>query len=210
MIRPDRIRTKTRPEDGVVLAVLAVIGVSGLLVEAARIAVDGRPSFEAWSFVGYPLSVFVPEGSAAGIHQALWVTHVFAFLAMLVIIPTTKLRHMFTAPLNMALSPRERPKGAMREMPNLLEATDVETIGTSSVEQFTWKQLLDTDACTICGRCTSVCPANQTGKPLDPREIILKLGEVAARTGSPAVTPAGRCRCRDHRYQRLGLREDHG
>jgi Fe-S oxidoreductase len=99
---------------------------------------------------------------------------------------------MFTAPLNMALAPRERPKGAMREMPNLLEATDVETIGASRVGDFTWKQLLDTDACTICGRCTSVCPANQTGKPLDPREIVLKLGEVAARSGTPVVTaPVG-------------------
>ena len=189
LVRPWRAATKTRPEDGVVLGVLAAIGVTGLLVEAARIAVDGRPDFETWSFVGYQLSAFVPEGSAAGIHQGLWITHLVAFLAMLVVIPTTKLRHMFIAPANMALSPRERPKGAMREMPNLLEATDIETVGAGRVAEFTWKQLLDTDACTICGRCTAVCPANQTGKPLDPREIILKLGEVAARTATPAVTP---------------------
>ncbi|MBI5157302.1 MAG: respiratory nitrate reductase subunit gamma [Acidimicrobiia bacterium] len=189
LVRPLRVRTKTRPEDGVVLAVLALIGLSGLLVEAARITLDGRPAFETWSFVGYPLSAAVPESSAAGIHQVLWLVHFAAFLALLVIIPTTKLRHMFTAPLNMTLAPRERPKGAMREMPNLLEVTDIESIGASRVGEFTWKQLLDTDACTICGRCTSVCPANQTGKPLDPREIVLKLGEVAARTASPRLTP---------------------
>jgi ferredoxin/nitrate reductase gamma subunit len=189
VVRPWRAASKTRPEDGVVLGVLAAIGVSGLLVEAARIAVDGRPDFETWSFVGYQLSAFVPEGAAVGIHQGLWITHLVAFLAMLVVIPTTKLRHMFIAPVNMALSPRERPKGAMREMPNLLEATDIESVGAGRIAEFTWKQLLDTDACTICGRCTSVCPANQTGKPLDPREIILKLGEVAARTGTPAETP---------------------
>jgi len=60
------------------------------------------------------------------------------------------------------------------------------------VEDFTWKQLLDTDACTMCGRCTSVCPAHATGKPLDPREIVLKTGEVMARTGTPQVsTPIG-------------------
>jgi Fe-S oxidoreductase len=74
-------------------------------------------------------------------------------------------------------------------MPNLLEATDIETVGAATVGEFTWKQLLDTDACTICGRCTSVCPANHTGKPLDPREIVLKLGEVAAATGTPPVSP---------------------
>ncbi|MEX0664008.1 MAG: (Fe-S)-binding protein, partial [Acidimicrobiia bacterium] len=52
-----------------------------------------------------------------------------------------------------------------------------------------WKQLFDTDACTICGRCTSVCPAHATGKPLDPREIVLKVGEVMAATSTPPVSP---------------------
>ena len=186
---PWRIRTKTRPEDGVILVLLALIALSGLAVEAARIAVDGRPDFEVWSFVGFPLSNLVPQASAAGVHQALWIAHLAVFLAFLVALPTTKLRHMVTSPLNMALSPRQRSRGAMREMPNLMEATDIETVGAAVVNEFTWKQLLDTDACTICGRCTSVCPANQTGKPLDPREIVLKLGEVAARTGSPPVSP---------------------
>ena len=50
-------------------------------------------------------------------------------MAFLVMLPTTKLRHMVTSPANMFLSPRERPKGAMQEMPNLMEATDIETIG---------------------------------------------------------------------------------
>ena len=63
----------------------------------------------------------------------------------------------------------------MRALPDdLMEADDIETIGASVVEDFTWKQLLDTDSCTMCGRCTAVCPAHATGKPLDPREIVLK------------------------------------
>ena len=41
----------------------------------------------------------------------------------------------------------------------------------------------------MCGRCTSVCPAHATGKPLDPREIVLKTGEVMAATGDPVVSP---------------------
>ncbi len=77
------------------------------------------------------------------------------------------LRHMFTSPLNMYLRDHDRPKGAMKPMPNLME-TELESFGASVVEDFTWKQLLDTDACTMCGRCTSVCPAHATGKPLDP------------------------------------------
>ena len=189
LVKPWRIRTKTRPEDAWILFVLAAIGVTGLATEAARIALVGQPDFERWSFIGYPLSNLVPVASASGIHQVWWIAHVVAFVAFLVILPVTKLRHMVTTPGNLALSPRERPKGAMREMPNLMEATDIETVGASTVAEFTWKQLLDTDACTICGRCTSVCPANTTGKPLDPREIVLKLGTVASLSGDDPQSP---------------------
>jgi Fe-S oxidoreductase len=168
---------------------LGLIGLSGLALEAARISLEGRPSFESWSFAGYALSYLVPEGTAAGTHQVLWIGHAVAFAAFLVVLPTTKLRHMVTSPANMFLAPRERPKGAMREMPNLLEATDIDTVGAARVGEFTWKQLLDTDACTVCGRCTAACPANLTGKSLDPREIVLKLGEVASQTAPVAVSP---------------------
>jgi len=184
-----RLRSKTKPEDAVILGVLAGIGVSGLLTEAARIALAGRPDHEVWSFVGYPMSFLFETASAAGWHQFLWISHVGLFAAFLVILPMTKLRHMFTSPANLYLSAHDRPKGAMREMPNLLEVEDIETVGASMVHDLTWKQIFDTDACTICGRCTSVCPANITGKPLDPREMVIKSGEVAAAvTGvSPPV-----------------------
>ncbi len=66
----------------------------------------------------------------------------------------------------------------------------MESFGASVVEDFTWRRLLDADACTMCGRCTSVCPAHATGKPLDPREIVLKPGEIMAATGAHGqVTP---------------------
>jgi Fe-S oxidoreductase/nitrate reductase gamma subunit len=187
--RPWRLRLKTKAEDAWILLTLLSIGVSGLAVEAARIAMENRPDYEVWSFVGYPMSFLFPESVAAGWHRAFWIGHAVGFIAFLVLLPTTKLRHMFTSPANMFLAPRDRAAGAMKPIPNLMEATDIESIGASVVGEFTWKQLLDTDSCTICGRCTSVCPANLTGKPLDPREIVLKLGEVASTTGAPAVSP---------------------
>jgi Fe-S oxidoreductase/nitrate reductase gamma subunit len=194
--RPYRIRIKTKPEDAVILATFAIIGVTGFLTEAVRIALPteealGRPDFEEWSFVGYPLSGLIDTWSVdtlQNVHQWMWGVHVLAFIAFLVILPTTKLRHMISSPVNMYLKDNGRPKGAMKPMPNLME-TELETFGAATVEDFTWKQLFDTDACTICGRCTSVCPAHATGKPLDPREIVLKVGEVMNATGSPPTSP---------------------
>lgn len=190
--RPYRIRIKSKPEHAVILGVFGLIGVSGYAAEMFRIAQDGMPSFEKWSFIGYPLATLVDGASANTLdwgHGISWSAHVLAFMAFLVILPTTMLRHMLTSPLNMYLKDKERPKGAMKAMPNLAE-TSLETFGASVVEDFTWKQLLDTDACTMCGRCTSVCPAHATGKPLDPREIVLKTGEVMAATAAHAhVSP---------------------
>ncbi|MGI8663245.1 MAG: heterodisulfide reductase-related iron-sulfur binding cluster [Acidimicrobiales bacterium] len=187
--KPYRIRIKSKPEHLAILGTFLLLGVSGFVAEAFRIAEIGRPGYERWSFVGYPLSWLVRNiDSAAGWQQAWWAVHVVCFFAFLVMLPVTMLRHMFTSPLNMYLRDRERPKGAMKPMPNLME-TELESFGASTVEDFTWKQLLDTDACTMCGRCTSVCPAHATGKPLDPREIVLKAGEVMAATGNPQVSP---------------------
>jgi Fe-S oxidoreductase/nitrate reductase gamma subunit len=189
--RPYRIRIKTKPEDAVILGTFLVIAVSGFLTEAVRIALQNRPAFEEWSFVAYPISSLFDSWSVSALeqtHRYMWAAHFLAFLAFLIILPTTKLRHMITSPMNMYLADKDRPKGAMKPMPNLME-TELETFGASTVEDFTWKQLFDTDACTVCGRCTSMCPAKITGKPLDPREIVLKVGEVMAATGDPVVSP---------------------
>jgi Fe-S oxidoreductase/nitrate reductase gamma subunit len=187
--RPYRIRIKSKPEHMVILGTLLAIAVTGFGAEVWRIALQGRPDFEQWSFVAYPISALIEDSSTlAGGHQVWWVAHIASFFLFVVILPVTMLRHIFTSPLNMYLRDRERPKGAMKAMPNLME-TELESFGASTIEDFTWKQLLDTDACTMCGRCTSVCPAHATGKPLDPREIVLKTGEVMARTGDPKVSP---------------------
>ena len=194
--RPYRIRIKSKPEHALILGVLLAIGVSGFGAEMFRIA-EGQASgenldYEKWSIVGYPLAQLVNGASADTLalwHQGWWVAHVLTFIAFLAILPVTMLRHVFTSPLNMYLKDRNRPKGAMKAMPNLTE-TSLETFGAHVVEDFTWKQLLDLDACTMCGRCTSVCPAHATGKPLDPREIVLKSGEVMAATAAHA--PGGK------------------
>jgi heterodisulfide reductase subunit C len=79
--------------------------------------------------------------------------------------------HVITGPLNI-YTVNLAPVGAR------LKNIDFETtasFGINSLKGFTWKDLLDLDACTECGRCTSVCPANTVGKELSSRDIILDL-----------------------------------
>lgn len=72
-----------------------------------------------------------------------------------------------------------RPKGAL--VPVDLEK--VEGYGADRIEHFTWKQLLDLYACTQCGRCQANCPAYLTGKPLNPKKVILDLKEYLLHEG---------------------------
>ena len=183
----DRIKTKTKMDDYLTLSLLAFMGISGLTTEAGRILVEGFPNYEKWSFVGYYIATLLPFDDGILFHRVSWILHTVSFFLFLLVLPQSKLRHIVTSPSNMFLSPKDRPKGAMRDIGNLMEAEDIETVGAELIENFTWKQLLDLDACTVCGRCTSVCPANLTGKPLDPREIILKVGQVMSESGDPAV-----------------------
>ena len=158
-MRPYRIRIKSKPEHAIILGTFLAIGVTGFGAEMFRIALNGMPEYEKWSFIGYLLVTLVENnGSLAGWHQALWIGHVLSFVGFLILLPVTMLRHIFTSPLNMYLRDKDRPKGAMKAMPNLME-TELETFGASTVEDFTWKQLMDLDACTMCGRCTSVWSA---------------------------------------------------
>ena len=189
--RPYRIRIKTKPEDAVILGTFLIIGVTGFFTEAPASRSSAGPRSRSGRSSATRSRASSRPGRrtrSSNTHRWLWAVHVVSFLAFLAILPITKLRHMFTSPMNMYLRDRERPKGAMKPMPNLME-TDLESFGAVKIEDFTWKQLFDTDACTVCGRCTSVCPAHATGKPLDPREIVLKVGEVMAATGSPPVSP---------------------
>ena len=183
-----RIKTKTNLDDYLTLSLLILLGITGITTEAGRIALENFPDYEKWSFVGYFFAKLIPLQNPEIFHRLSWIIHVVLFLAFLISIPLSKLRHIFTSPANMFFAPRERPKGAMKYIGNLLEMEDIDTVGVETIEHFSWKQLMDLDACTVCGRCTSVCPANQTGKALDPREIILKLGQVMSDSGTPQVT----------------------
>jgi len=103
-------------------------------------------------------------------------------LVFLNYLPYSKHLHVIVSLPNTFLSNTSGPGaiGAMKPMD--LEA-ETEQFGAADVMHLSWKNLLDGYSCTECGRCTSVCPANLTGKPLSPRKIVIntreRLSEVA-------------------------------
>jgi Fe-S oxidoreductase len=77
-----------------------------------------------------------------------------------------------TSPLNIFFSKLDSPLGALSPAVNF----EMELAGAASLDDFTWKQLMDGDACTECGRCQDVCPAHAAGQELSPKEVILAIG----------------------------------
>jgi Fe-S oxidoreductase len=116
-----------------------------------------------------------PE-SARTARDVNWWGHSLLILAFLNYLPYSKHLHVIVSLPNTYLSNTSGPGliGAMKPMD--LEA-ETEQFGAADVTHLTWKNLLDGYSCTECGRCTSVCPANITGKPLSPRKIVINTRE---------------------------------
>ncbi len=66
------------------------------------------------------------------------------------------------------------------------EVAEPERFGAKDVLDLTWKQLMDSYTCTECGRCTDSCPANQTGKKLSPRKIMMDVRDRLEEIGEDA------------------------
>jgi ferredoxin len=104
----------------------------------------------------------------------------------LVYLPRSKHLHIVTAFFNAALR-KLRPRGELPAMD--LESEDVARFGVKTIEDLNWKDLLDGFTCTECGRCQEACPAWATGKPLNPKTMIMGIREMAveAEHGVPLV-----------------------
>lgn len=154
-----------------VLWLLFVIGVSGFLLEGARIVATDFPPFEVWSPIGWitahalALAGFTAEASVPA-HLALWIFHGGLVLVFFACIPVTILGHLFTAAYAVA-----RPAGR----PGFVHAPPAPVLEGVDLQHFRRIDLLHADACLTCGRCTMVCPAQAAGKPLSPRAIVLDL-----------------------------------
>jgi Fe-S oxidoreductase len=162
-----------------ILCLIATVIVSMFGTNATRMALDGTTV--SARFVSVQFAGLFRQESASTWFEVFWWVHILAVLGFLNYLPFSKHLHVLTSIPNVYFSSL-RPKGALAKLN--LEDENAEKFGVDDVREFTWKQLLDGLTCTDCGRCTSVCPANLTGKPLSPRKIIMNLRERTSELAS--------------------------
>ena len=131
------------------------------------------------------------ESTLIMIERGMWWFHIIGILMFLVYVTYSKHLHILFAFPNTYYS-NLQAKGRMTNLESVMnevklmmdpsadpyaappaDAPPPERFGAKDVTDLTWKQLLDAYTCTECGRCSSVCPANQTGKLLSPRKIVM-------------------------------------
>ncbi|HEY8231511.1 MAG TPA: (Fe-S)-binding protein [Vicinamibacteria bacterium] len=189
--RPSRLLP--RSEDGErILWFLAALYVTFFLLAAPTLALRQRAAGEAFFAAAQPVTslvAYVYAGFGTPALKALrelgfW-AHTLIFLGFAAYLPTTKHMHLVFAWPNLYFFRRER-----YGLPPRIEFEKSEKFGIEKVQELPWKSLLDTFACTECGRCNSVCPAHATGKPLMPMKVLhdLKLN-LRDRNQGDAKTP---------------------
>jgi len=173
----------------VVLGMIAAVIVTLLVYRGAQQNTGVFPYPHAWAFASWVVAqVLRPLGYGPNsvIEVVFILLQLAVVLAFLVIVTYSKHLHIFIAPLNVMFSRRPDALGPLEPMRSRGKVLDFEeadpdtdVFGIGKVEDLTWKGMLDLGTCTECGRCQSQCPAWATGKPLNPKQLILDLRDHA-------------------------------
>ncbi|MBI5494660.1 MAG: (Fe-S)-binding protein [Deltaproteobacteria bacterium] len=161
-------RLEPRSADAeIILSFIVALYVTFFLYTTTQIAMGGPQ--------GWFRPFATPMGNAlaglgslnATLHEVGYWGHLFVFLAFVNYLPYSKHAHTMAALPNIFFH-RQGPRGK----PSVIDFDTAEVFGWSKVTELPWKTLLDSYACTECGRCNAACPAHLTGKPLQPRKVL--------------------------------------
>lgn len=207
-LKPDRLLLpRLATSYGVLLVLLLIILVSGFVIEGLRIAATADP-WGHWSPGGWLASTLfrgTERVQQVVLHRVFWWSHAILAFTFVALLPYGVGMHVTAAGANILLKSREG-SGVLQP----IDFDHAEQFGVGAINQFTWKDLLDLEACTECGRCQQACPAWVTGKPLTPKGVIIDLrdhlhlvaegedagkmvGEVVTRDVLWACTTCGAC-----------------
>jgi len=182
----------------------AIVALSLILLLMLSLAGMNIGYFEFKTLSGEPLKGVYPVSarlagliggtsvtSMGTLYNVCWWTHILTIFVFANVLPYSKHFHVFMSVPNVFLS-RLEPLGKLTNMDNVTREVKlmldpatafaaapagqpVERFGVKDAEDVVWKTYFDSLSCTECGRCTSVCPANITGKKLSPRKIMMDL-----------------------------------
>lgn len=152
----------------------------------------------AFSSIIQPLFESMSDSTLVLIERFAWWFHIVGILAFAIYVTYSKHLHIFLAFPNTWYS-NLKPKGEMKNMPevtnevNMMLGIPSETstdppaeiarFGAKDINDLSWINILNAYSCTECGRCTSECPANLTGKKLSPRKIMMDVRDRAEEVG---------------------------
>ena len=177
--RPERFKGSHLEEADFILLMILGIMFTLIFLNAARIALHVNESPKGWT----PVSAFCSPLFTHMSHHAqevferrfLWL-HIILVMGFLAYIPYSKHLHIFVSEINVFFT-KTRARGQLEKLDIDLEKMEEGEVrlGAATLEDLTWKEMLDLYSCTECGRCQSVCPAWNTGKPLSPKLLIMNL-----------------------------------
>jgi Fe-S oxidoreductase len=147
----------------VIVAVLAAVG-RRLFVKPKRIL----PTWDALLILGLIFTLMLSDLISGDNFGVIWWIHAVTLLGFLCYLPFSKHFHVITAVPDVFFRSLT-PAGLLTK----LDLENAEQFGVEKLAHLHWKNKLDAYSCTECGRCTSVCPPNVTGKKLDPRKIVM-------------------------------------
>jgi Fe-S oxidoreductase len=177
--RPERFKGSHLEEADFILLMILGIMLTLLGLNATKIVLGVNESPAAWTPISLLVAqAFEPMGRGAVDffeRLFLWV-HILLILGFLAYIPYSKHLHIFVSAINVFFT-STKARGKLTSLDLDLDGMEEGEVhlGAATIEDLTWKEILDTYSCTECGRCQSVCPAWNTGKPLSPKLIVMNL-----------------------------------
>ncbi len=166
---PDYIDARS-PDAFIILGMVAVLMICFFGLHGSEIAqgIEGASKYmPISSLAAFAFFPGMTEDSLIMSADIFWWAHALILLGFLNYLPYSKHMHILTAIPNCFFRSLEKVATQPRE-----EFKKGNTFGVEQVDQFRWKDLFDSYSCTECGRCQDVCPADSTGKPLNPRLLI--------------------------------------
>ncbi|MBN1177311.1 MAG: (Fe-S)-binding protein [Dehalococcoidales bacterium] len=166
---PPHIEARSR-DAFAILSMVGVLMIAFFGMNASEIAAGTERAADYMFISNFGASI-IPSGStAASLETAanvFWWIHAVVLLTFLNYLPYSKHMHVLASIPNCFFKSLDKIKTQSRE-----EFVKDNAFGVGQIEQFPWKGLFDSYACTECGRCSDACPATFTGKPLEPRLVI--------------------------------------